>query len=34
MRAVLVEPNPLIADALGRQLGMGKIRYDRQDWAG
>ncbi|MCW2239914.1 response regulator transcription factor [Azospirillum canadense] len=32
MRAVLVEPNPLIAEALGRQLGMGKIRYDRLDW--
>ena len=32
MRAALVEPNPLIAEALGRQLGMGKIRYDRLDW--
>ena len=32
MRAVLVEPNPLIAEALGRQLGMGKIRYDWLAW--
>ena len=32
MRAALVEPNPLIAEALGRQLGMGKIRYDWLAW--
>jgi len=32
MRAVLIEPDDLIAAALGRQLDLGKIRFDRLAW--
>jgi two-component system cell cycle response regulator CtrA len=31
MRAVLIEPDDMIAAALGRQLELGKIRFDRID---
>ncbi|AWK88269.1 response regulator transcription factor [Azospirillum thermophilum] len=32
MRAVLIEPDNLIARAIGRQLEISKIRYDLLDW--
>ncbi|HYD66902.1 response regulator transcription factor [Azospirillum sp.] len=32
MRAVLIEPDTLIAEAIGRQLTLGKIAFDRMDW--
>jgi two-component system, cell cycle response regulator CtrA len=34
MRALLVESTPLIAEAVGRQLMLGKILYNRVDWNG
>ncbi|HYH17263.1 MAG TPA: response regulator transcription factor [Azospirillum sp.] len=32
MRAVLIEPDNLIAEAIGRQLTLGNITFDRMDW--
>lgn len=34
MKALLVESTPMIAEAVGRQLVLGKIHYNRVDWNG